>query len=341
MCSHTKFNYNLHDFVTISSDKPLDIEYIELPDVFLVKSLNDPDIQIRVQKINRKDYIDRERVGDKYRWSDEWLYLDWGMSSLLGLQAVIKRLEESKTELIFSPLFWRFWGVAYIIGATISIHLLRRNVTPVHAACISVHGKNILISGLSHMGKTSTILNLLSNSVDAQLYGDDTVLIGEDRVYSFPRAVGISPATDTGTIELSSKDKVKRRLRDSMLKAPILSVFLKNRDSVDLKQNVMGTCRPHICYFLREGSPHIQKLDHSIAAKLLFDSTQTSIHYRTTAHHSINTYSYMIKDLDLFELERKRRYIIEMFLKKVDCYEITSNTKGGFAALIQDHLTKI
>ena len=337
----SNFNYNLHSLVSICSDKSLNIKYIEVPDVFLVENLNNPDILIKVQKINRKEYIGGERVGDKYRWGDDWLYLDWGVPSMFGLQAVIKELERPKTELIFSPLFWKVGDAPYIIGATISIHLLRHNVTPVHAAYISVHGKNILISGLSHMGKTSTILNLLSNSVDAQLYADDTVLLGEEQIYSFPRDVGISPATDTGTIELSGKEKIKRRIRNSMLKAPIISVFLKNRGSLNLKQNVTKNCRPHVCYFLREGQPLIRELDKGTAAKLLFGSTQTLFHYRTNAHHSINTYSYMKKDLDLFELECKRRYIIEMFLKKVDCYEITSNTKGGFAALIQDHLTKI
>lgn len=339
MYLNSKFNYNIHDLVSICSDKLLNIKYIELPDVFLVENLNDPDIRIKVQKIERKEYSSGERVGDKYRWGGDWLYLDWGVPSMFGLQAIIKRLEQPKTELIFSPLFWKVGDAPYIIGATISIHLLRHNVTPVHAACISVHGKNILISGLSHMGKTSTILNLLSNSDDAQLYADDTIILGEERVYSFPRAVGISPATDTGTIELSGKEKIKRRIRNSMLKAPIISVFLKNRGSVNLKQDVMGTCRPHVCYFLREGPPLIRELDQGTAAKLLFDSTQTLLHFRVNAHHCVNTYSYMKKDLDLFELERKRRSLIETLFKTVDCYEILSNTKGGFATLIQSHLT--
>ena len=334
-----KFDYNLHGLVSICSDKPLDIEYIELPDVFRVENLDDPDIRIRVQKINRKDYSDGERVGDKFRWGDDWLYLDWGVPSMFGLQAVIKRLEKSKTELIFSPLFWKRGDAPYIIGAAISIHLIHHNVTPVHAACVSVQDKNILISGLSNMGKTSTILNLMSNSTDAQLYADDTLILGEDQIYSFPRAVGISPATDTGKIGLSNKNKSTKIIRDHILNAPVISTFLKNRGSIDLKQNIIRTCHPHVCYFLREGPTGMQKLDPGVAAKLLFDSTQTLLHYRMNAHHSISTYSYMKKnDLDLFKLEVERRSLIESFFENVDCYEISSNKKGEFATIIQDHV---
>jgi hypothetical protein len=333
------FNYNIHDLVSICSDKSLDTKYIELPDVFRVENLDDPDIRIRVQKINRKDYSNGERVGDKFRWSDDHIYLDWGAPSIVNLQAMIKGAEQPKTELIFSPFFWRFGDAPYIIGSIISIHLLRHNVTPVHAACISIQGRNVLISGLSNMGKTSTILNLMSSSTDAQLYADDTLILGEDQIYSFPRAVGISPATDTGKIGLSNKNKATKIIRDRVLNAPVISTFLKNRGSIDLKQNIIRTCRPHVCYFLREGATGIQKLDPGVAAKLLFDSTQTLLHYRMNAHHSISTYSYMKKnDLDLFKLEVERRSLIESFFENVDCYEISSNKKGEFAKIIQDHV---
>lgn len=336
-----KINYNLHDLITICTDKSLDISEIELPDIFRVENVDDPDITIKVQKINEKEFINNERVGDKYRWGGNTLYLDWGVPSILNMRALIRNLEQPKTELIFSPLFWKYGDVSRIIGSTISIHLLRHNVTPVHAACISVNGVNILISGLSNMGKTSTILNLLSNFDEAKLYADDTLILGDDVVYSFPRDVGISPATDTGVIKLSNSTKIYKIVRDRLLNAPIISAFLKNRGSINLKQNIINTCKPDICYFLRDGPHNIQQLDNSVAAKLLFESTQTLVHYRTSAHHTINTYSYMKKsDLDLFELEIKRRLIIENNIDKIDCYEISSNKKGEFARIIMDHINE-
>ncbi len=332
--------YNIHNVLSIRSDKSLNTKYIEIPDVFLTDEIKEPNIVVKVCRIKPEHYLSGERVGDKYRWGENWLYLDWGLPSIVGLQAVIKGLDQPMTELIFSPLFWKFGDVSYIIGATISIHLLRYDITPVHAACISFEGKNILITGLSNMGKTSTVLNLLSISPEAQLYGDDTVLFGNDRVYSFPRAVGISPKTDIGSIGLSGWQKLTKKVQDNLLRLPVFSAILGNRSSINVKQKMIDSCRPEICYFLREGSPDIQELDKSTAVKLLYDTTQTLIHFRTNAHHSICTYSYMKKDLDLFELEKKRRLIISNLLDNVECYEIFSNKKGGFAEIIRKHISK-
>lgn len=333
------FNYNIHDLVTISSDKSLAIDNIELPNVFLVESVDDPGILINIKNQNPKDFESAERVGDKYRWDGETLFLNWGAPSLVNLSASIKGLNSDKIELTFSPMFWKFGDVHDIIGSSISLYLLRKKVTPVHAACMSLNGKKILISGLSNMGKTSTILNLLSHFPDSKLYADDTVILGEDIAYSFPRDVGISPETDTGNIKMSALSRYKNIFRDNLLKAPVISAFYSNRGSIQLSQGTIDISRPDQCYFLREGPYGINELDSGVASKLLFDSTQTLTHFRANSHHSISAYSYMLKGkLDLHELEIMRRNIIDTFFEGVKCYEISSRKKGEFAQLIKDNL---
>ena len=333
------FNYNIHDLVTISSDRSLAIDNIELPNIFLVENIEDPNITIKVEQIDSDNFSSGERIGDKYRWNENTLYLNWGAPSVFNLSSSIKGLGTNKVELTFSPLFWKFGDVSHIIGSTISIYLLRNEVTPVHAACISLGGENILISGLSNMGKTSTILNLLSHFPNSKLYADDTVILGERIAYSFPRDVGISPETDTGNIEMSGKNKFDKVLRDKVLKSPIISAFYSNRGSINLGQDIIGTCCPDRCYFLKDGPLEIKELDYDVAAKLLFDSTQTLTHFRANSHHSIATYSYMMKnELDLHEHEVKRRLIVDSFFEKVKCYELSSNKKGEFAQIIKDQL---
>ncbi|MBP2029963.1 hypothetical protein J2755_000897 [Methanohalophilus levihalophilus] len=334
------FNYNIHGLVTICSDRSLAIDNIELPDVFLVEDIEDPDIIIKIKEIDPKGFVSAERVGDKFRWDGETLYLNWGAPSIFNLSAAIKGLECDKTELTFSPFFWKFGNVSHIIGSSISIHLLKHNVTPVHAACISLNGQDILISGLSNMGKTSTILNLLSHFPNSKLYADDTVILGENIAYSFPREVGISPETDTGNIEMSSKSKFSKIFRDKVLKTPVISAFYNNRGSINLNQDIIGTSYPNQCYFLRDGPLGISELDSKEAAKLLFDSTQTLTHFRANSHHSVATYSYIMKSkMDLHEYEVERRSIVDNFFADVQCYEISSNKKGEFAQLIKDQLS--
>lgn len=67
--------------------------------------------------------------------------------------------------------------------------LFWKNKTFLHSGCVAKHGKAFIFAGTGNVGKTSIVLNLLSEGYE--YLSDDWLIIGEGIAYPFPKLIHV------------------------------------------------------------------------------------------------------------------------------------------------------
>ncbi len=193
------FSYNIHNIVRVASMFELpELEYFRVPDL-----LGEPDIRVRLErrhknrrsqpKANAQKISENKRQPSQRRFENLIHYNE--IMGRLGFEVSIGYKE--CVEVAVSPILKLSLHVLYtnIVEPILRWSLVRKGYALVHAACIAVDGRAVLITARTDTGKTSTILRAVDNYHCSFLSDDMTIVSKNGQVLSYPKPLTISNHT--------------------------------------------------------------------------------------------------------------------------------------------------
>lgn len=104
---------------------------------------------------------------------------------------------QDRIEVVVSPWLARSPHVVYtnIVEALLRFVLVSKGYMLLHSACITVDGRNVMLSAKTDTGKTGTILRLLRERGGEFLSDDMTILDGNGQALCYPKPLTISAHT--------------------------------------------------------------------------------------------------------------------------------------------------
>jgi hypothetical protein len=164
-----------------------------------------PDLTVRVAPVGglrprRRQALENDGRGVVYR------------EHLGGLLANFRVEPGDPIEVRVAPMLALSPHVVYtnIVEPLLRFILASRGFMLLHAACIEIDGRSIMLSARTDTGKTSTILSLLRRH-NGTFYSDDMVVVGQDGLVSrYPKPLTISAHTlrSVPTHRLTRKQKL-------------------------------------------------------------------------------------------------------------------------------------
>jgi putative flippase GtrA len=194
------YSYNIHNILGVASMFKLpELEYFRVP------ALNgEPDIRVRLERRRRdrrrmsasraqRSIQIQRRAGNQRRFEKRIHY-----GEALGRYGFeISIAHTDCVEVAVSPILKFSLHVLYtnVIEPLLRWSFVRKGYALVHAACVAVDGRAVLVTAQTDTGKTSTILRTVDNYACSFL-SDDMTIVGKDgRVLSYPKPLTISNHT--------------------------------------------------------------------------------------------------------------------------------------------------
>ena len=172
------FNYDIHGILRLTSEVRLpELDYFSTSEV-----PERPDVKVRIGRP-----VDRAASNGQFHYGES--------PGRFGFWVTIAR--EEFMEVVASPLLRRSPHVLYtnVVEPILRWTLVQRGYALVHAACIAVDGKAVLVTAQTDTGKTTTILRLLAHHPLAFLSDDMIILDRDGRVLCYPKPLTISRHT--------------------------------------------------------------------------------------------------------------------------------------------------
>jgi dolichol-phosphate mannosyltransferase len=183
------FRYDVHGIVTIGS--PVILKELES---FRSQHLRGPlDIEIRAGVVGDGRWRRRTRVtqypsAPAAAWYEEHL----------GRHGADFSVEMGDTiQVVVGPMLIRSPHVLYtnITEALLRFVMVSRGYMLLHAACLELEGRGVMMSALTDTGKTGTILRLLRENESKFLSDDMTILSPDGIALTYPKPLTISQHT--------------------------------------------------------------------------------------------------------------------------------------------------
>ncbi len=184
-----RYFYDLHGIVTIGSDTALpELTYFLQP-----KGVGEgtaPDVAITVGsvgKARKRTRMVRSSDGRTIRWEEHFGRGSANFSIHFGKQIQVT----ASKALARSP------HVLYtnVVEALLRFVFVERGYMLLHAACMDVDGRGIMLSARTDTGKTGTVLKLLRTSEGRFLSDDMTIIDSAGNAKCFPKPLTISEHT--------------------------------------------------------------------------------------------------------------------------------------------------
>src|SRR5215217_8324123 len=194
------FSYNIHNIIQVASMFELpELEYFRVPALTA-----DPDIRVRLERrrkerrkekpANKTNKLQNQlRSGNQRRYEKKIYYSE--SLGRFGFEVSIAYKE--CVEVAVSPILQLSLHVLYtnVIEPILRWAIVRKGYALVHAACVSVNGKAVLVTARTDTGKTSTILRTVDNYACSFLSDDMTIVSKDGQVMSYPKPLTISNHT--------------------------------------------------------------------------------------------------------------------------------------------------
>jgi hypothetical protein len=194
------YSYNIHNIIKVASMFKLpELEYFRVPALTA-----DPDIRVRLER-RRRDrrrmhaasaqgaIANQRRSGSEQRFEDLIHYSE----SLGRFGFEISIAHKDCVEVAVSPILRFSPHVLYtnVIEPLLRWSFVRKGYALVHAACVAVDGRAVLVTAQTDTGKTSTILRTVDNYACSFLSDDMTIVSRDGKVMSYPKPLTISNHT--------------------------------------------------------------------------------------------------------------------------------------------------
>ena len=207
-----RYFYDLHGIVTIGSDTALpELTYFLQPQG--VGQGTAPDVSIKVGRVGRlrgRTRMVRSADSRTIRWEEQLGRGSANFSIHFGSQIQVT----SSKALARSP------HVLYtnVVEALLRFVFVERGYMLLHAACMDVDGRGVMLSARTDTGKTGTVLKLLRTSEGRFLSDDMTIVDSAGNAKCFPKPLTISEhtlrAVDAG--DLSRREWAKLRFQSRL-----------------------------------------------------------------------------------------------------------------------------
>ncbi len=200
-----RFNYDLHGIVSIGSDVVLpELAYFRVDAA--AGEVRRPDVGVRMGTVGRpraRTRMLQSSDGSSIRWEEHLGRLSANFAIDFGEDHIAVT---SSSALARSP------HVLYtnVIEALLRFVFVDRGYMLLHAACMDVGGRGLMLSARTDTGKTGTVLKLLRTS-DGRFLSDDMTIVDSSGVArSFPKPLTISEhtlrAVEAGDLSRSGVD---------------------------------------------------------------------------------------------------------------------------------------
>lgn len=180
-----KFNYNIHNIVTVVSDGWLP----ELKSFLVDDEISHPTIRVRLDKAPRNSMNGHH---------NQIFYRE--LFGRLGFEAVMKKGET--VEIIASAPLKHSPHVLYtnLVEPVLRWTFVEKGYALIHGACLAIDGKAYLVTARTDTGKTTTILRILDrqrrDSDRVSFLSDDFTLVSpRGEVMTYPKPLTVSAHT--------------------------------------------------------------------------------------------------------------------------------------------------
>ena len=207
-----RYYYDLHGIVTIGSDTALpELLYFLQPEGVGDGAV--PDMSIKVGRVGRariRTRMVRSADGRSIRWEEHFGRGSANFAIHFGSQIQVT----ASRALARSP------HVLYtnVVEALLRFVFVERGYMLLHAACMDVDGRGVMLSARTDTGKTGTVLKLLRTSEGRFLSDDMTIVDSAGNARCFPKPLTISEhtlrAVDAG--DLSRREWAKLRFQSRL-----------------------------------------------------------------------------------------------------------------------------
>jgi putative flippase GtrA len=339
--SSSRHYYDLHGIVTIGSDVALpELAYFMQRD-----GLGDgaaPDICIRIGSLGRprlRARMVRSADGQAIRWEEHLGYASANFAIDFGPQITIT----TSRALARSP------HVLYtnVVEALLRFVFVERGHMLLHAACMDVDGRGVMLSARTDTGKTGTVLKLLRTSQGTFLSDDMTIIDSSGKARSFPKPLTISQhtlrAVDAG--DLSRREWRRLRIQSRLHSKEGRGFAMKLADHNVPIMTINGWTQRIIpppkypvqrlvpcelslqtmidqLYIIERGVPHYSRVSQSQAISELLENTEDAYGfppYRYLAQ------SISVGGLSFDELREKERLILVSAMESVQIHRLGSD----------------
>ena len=320
-------NYSIHGILKIETNVG-----VPIPDYFRVEKILAPDLTILSKK--RLDFEkpkdNKILKGNYYFWGDDQkLFVDYGiMNAKLSIEDLFGYTKVECTTSLKRFCTQESWE--RLIFAILSVKLIQKGYTFVHAGCLSHHGEGILIVAMQDTGKTSTVLSLLDGK-EFKFLGDDFAIIGKNGItYSYPKKVRLSPRTLGGKV-ISPQGALERKFLRSRMVSTFIERFTK-RDITRLLRvpeiYVVDKCPVGKIFVLSGyGEERAVRMDKRKA----FDAITTlSLQMPNLIETYLDMYYHLFHINVAGVLEEKNK-IIKRAVNAANCFEVTASNLEGYS----------
>jgi glycosyltransferase involved in cell wall biosynthesis len=184
------YSYDIHNILKVSSMYELpELEYFRVPAL-----TGEPDIRIRLERRHKKDSMRAERGDGQLRQSADDIHYGESLGRY-GFEITISN--KDCVEVAVSPILKYSPHVLYtnVVEPLLRWAMVRKGYALVHAACVAVNGRAVLVTARTDTGKTSTILRAVDNYACSFLSDDMTIVSRDGTVFSYPKPLTISNHT--------------------------------------------------------------------------------------------------------------------------------------------------
>ena len=333
--------YDLHGIVTIGSDVVLpELAYFLTPHP--VGDSAGPDIAIRIGKVGKsraRTRLVRSEDGKTVRWEEQLGRNSANFAIHFGSQILVT----SSKALARSP------HVLYtnVVEALLRFVFVDRGYMLLHAACMDVGGRGVVLSARTDTGKTGTVLKLLRTSEGRFLSDDMTIIDSAGVARSFPKPLTISQHTlraiDAG--DLTRREwawlRVQSRLHSKEGRGFAMKLADHNVPIMTINgwtQRIIPPPKYHVqrlvpcelgstttidqLYIIERGVPHHEMVSQSQAIVELLENTEDA--------YGFPPYRYLAQALSVGglsydELRERERLILVSAMESVQIHRLGSN----------------
>ncbi len=245
-----EISYNIHDLIKIKiiRNKKLDLfKDLNLKySFFEADDVEDPDIVLNIGEFTPSNE-DCFFVDHKYYVKNNYFYCK-DAAGMIGWEVEIIGFEEGKTVVNFNSTINGLQKIVMrdllpqnlILAPLLEYKLFQKNCLLLHAGAVSLDNKGFLFVGRGGSLKTTLIMNLVRNH-NFSFLSDDTVLVCENKIYSFP----------THLLEFEfRKNKLQNEHMNFVHRLQLLKYLLNKNNSKDVDFLVKNSVECSHVYFI-------------------------------------------------------------------------------------------
>ena len=328
--------YDIHELLAVVSNVDMDLPNLFRKNGMAVGEI--PKILVQVDHDITYATTDTSRAGlqahyDEY---DDTLFFEHPLSfSLLPVKLAVGHLVQPITYIHATMSYYKFvrlfepgYDLRKIVRLIMVLKLLQNNHVLIHAGCVDLDGKGILIAAFADTGKTRSILSMCTGRNFRYLSDDLTLTDYDGTCFSFPSACTITSGTLRHThLSLRTRALIKLKFLEAVykmhpsrvarIKVPVEALLPPDK--------VIPKTKADTIVFLEKGPHRVREINKDEAASKLLAINQREIPWCTDP--ITRYYAYFNDEFDVEDLMETERDIIERTVDKTDgCYILRSRT---------------